>query len=270
MKVSFVFAKPLFFLLLTAFILTQCSRVPHTGRRQLALLPDSELNALSVTAYNDFLKQHKVVENSQDARLVKDVASKIAAAAEQYMRDNGLAHRLEGYKWEFNLIEDPTPNAWAMPGGKIVVYSGILPYTKTRDGLAVVLGHEIAHVIARHGNERMSQALLIQLGGVALSVALAEKPEETQQIFLAAYGVGSEVGISLPFSRAHEYEADRLGLIFMAMAGYNPNAAVEFWERMMTIPGERPPEYLSTHPSDKKRIANIKKIMPEAMRYYRP
>ncbi len=246
-----------------------CTSVPLTGRKQLNLLPESELVAMSMTAYNDFLRQNQVSTNSSQARLVKEVGQNIADAATKYLREQGLESRVSGFQWEFNLIADPTPNAWAMPGGKIVFYEGILPYTQTVDGLAVVMGHEIAHVLARHGNERMSQALLVQSGGLALQVALSEKPEETQQLFFAAYGVGSAVGISLPFSRQHEYEADKLGLIFMAMAGYNPNAAVGFWERMSKMGGARPPEYLSTHPSDQNRIANIKKIMPEVMKYYR-
>ncbi len=249
--------------------LYSCSSVPLTNRKQLNLLPESELVAMSLTAYSDFLKQNKVAQNTAEGRMVKDVASKIATAAENYLRQNGLGSRISEFQWEYNLIEDNTPNAWAMPGGKIVVYSGILPYTKTVEGLAVVIGHEIAHVVARHGNERMSQGLLIQTGALALSVALAEKPAETQQLFMAAYGIGSTVGISLPFSRSHEYEADYLGLLFMAMAGYNPNAAIEFWERMSAMGGSKPPEYLSTHPSDQNRIARIKKIMPDAMKYYK-
>lgn len=260
------------FVWVSLFLITvsiSCTNVPLTGRKQLTLLPESELVSMSMTAYSDFLKQSNVARNTPDARLVQDIAGKIASSAENYLRQNGLESRISGFQWEYNLIEDETPNAWAMPGGKIVVYTGILPYTKTVEGLAVVIGHEIAHVVARHGNERMSQALLIQTGGLALSVALAEKPAETQQLFYAAYGIGSAVGVSLPFSRSHEYEADYLGLIFMAMAGYNPNSAVEFWERMSSMGGSRPPEYLSTHPSDQNRISNIKKMMPEAMSYYK-
>ncbi len=254
-------------LFLVSFIVS-CSSVPLTGRKQLALLPESELMAMSLTAYGDFLKQSQVSANNAESRMVTEIAGKITKAAEQYLIQNGLESRVANFQWEIHLIEDETPNAWAMPGGKMVVYTGILPYTKTPEGLAVVIGHEIAHAVARHGNERMSQGLLIQTGGLALSLALSEKPQATQQLFMAAFGIGSTVGISLPFSRTHEYEADYLGLIFMAMAGYNPNAAVEFWERMSALGGSRPPEYLSTHPSDQNRIANIQKMMPDAMKYY--
>jgi len=267
-RISTSFKSLAAFTLLAAFIYA-CSTVPLTGRKQLAMLPESELMAMSMTAYGDFLKQSRLAPDNANTRMVKEITANITAAAEQYLIQNGLQNRVSGFKWEINLIEDDTPNAWAMPGGKMVVYTGILPYTKTPEGLAVVIGHEIAHVVARHGNERMSQGLLIQTGGLALAVALAEKPQETQQLFFAAFGVGSAVGISLPFSRTHEYEADYLGLIFMAMAGYNPNAAIEFWERMSSMGGARPPEYLSTHPSDQNRIANIQKMMPEAMKYYK-
>jgi predicted Zn-dependent protease len=157
-----------------------------------------------------------------------------------------------------------------MPGGKVVVYSGILPYTQDPAGLAVVMGHEIAHAIARHGNERMSQAILIETGGLALAAAIDEKPEETKGLFMMAYGVGTSVGVSLPYSRAHETEADKLGLIFMAMAGYNPQAAIGFWQRMAQSGGQKPPEFLSTHPSDQTRISNLQAFMPEAMKYYYP
>jgi predicted Zn-dependent protease len=255
--------------LLTIIFLHSCSTVPFSGRKQLTLLPESELVAMGVSAYGDFMRQNPVSNNTPQTRLVKDIGEKISMAATQYLQQQGLGNRISGYNWEFNLINDPTPNAWAMPGGKIVVYEGILPYTKTAEGLAVVIGHEIAHVVARHGNERMSQALLVQTGGIALQIALSEKPQETQQLFMAAYGVGTTVGINLPFSRSHEYEADYLGLIFMAMAGYNPNEAVGFWERMSAMGGARPPEYLSTHPTDENRVANIQKMMPEVMQYYK-
>lgn len=255
--------------IMAVVFLHSCSTVPLTGRKQLSMLPESELTTMGIAAYGDFMKQTKVSKDNAETRMVKDLAGKITGAAEQYLRQNGLESRISDFQWEINLIEDETPNAWAMPGGKMVVYTGILPYTKTPEGLAVVVAHEIAHVVARHGNERMSQGLLIQTGGLALSVAMAEKPQATQQLLMAAYGIGSTVGISLPFSRTHEYEADYLGLIFMSMAGYNPNVAVEFWERMSALGGARPPEYLSTHPSDQNRIAQIKKLMPEAIKYYK-
>ena len=225
---------------------------------------------MSLTSYNEFLKTNPVSPDKSEAELVKQVGSDIATAVTKYFNDNKLSSRLEGYKWEFNLVKnDSVPNAWCMPGGKVVVYSGILPYTQDKNGLAVVLSHEIAHAVARHGNERMSQALLTQLGGIALSEALKQKPAETQSIFNTAYGLGSQYGVMLPFSREHELEADKLGLIFMAMAGYDPNTAVSFWERMNAKGGQKPPEFMSTHPSDEKRISKIKAALPEAMKYYK-
>lgn len=251
------------------FFMSSCSSVPISGRSQLNLIPESELVAMSLTSYSDFLKENKVSTNKQQTDQVKNVGNSIKKAVESYMSQNGLSSRIAGYQWEFNLVDNAETNAWCMPGGKVVVYTGILPVTKNEAGLAVVMGHEIAHAIARHGNERMSQALLIQTGGLALSAALQEKPQQTQQLFLAAYGIGTEVGISLPYSRAHETEADKLGLIFMAMAGYNPSEAVEFWKRMQNTGGQKPPEFLSTHPSDQTRIENLQKFLPEAMKYYK-
>jgi predicted Zn-dependent protease len=248
---------------------TSCSTVPLSGRSQLNLLPESELMAMSVTSYGDFLKENKLSANQEQTAMVKRIGSKIAYAVERYLNENGLGGRIADYKWEFNLVEEATPNAWCMPGGKVVVYSGILPITLTEAGLAVVMGHEIAHAIARHGNERMSQAMLIETGGLALSSALQTKPQETQSLFMTAYGLGTTVGVSLPYSRSHESEADHLGLIFMAMARYNPEEAVTFWQRMEQSAGQKPPEFLSTHPADQTRIENLKKIMPEALTYYK-
>jgi predicted Zn-dependent protease len=245
-----------------------CSTVPITGRSQLNLISSSEMNAMSFQQYDDFLKQNKLSTNQEQTAMIKRVGVKIQKAVEQYFAKKNLSKELDGYKWEFNLVESPEINAWCMPGGKVVVYTGILPVTKDETGLAVVMGHEIAHAIAQHGNERMSQGLLQQLGGVALSVALKDEPAMTQNIFMTAYGVGSTVGIVLPFSRTQESEADHLGLIFMAMAGYNPNFAVDFWIRMAAQSGSKPPEFLSTHPSDETRIADIKKELPEALTYY--
>jgi len=260
------------FILITIFsgnIITSCSTVPITGRQQFNMLPESQLVGMSLTSYKQFLSENKLSTDANKTKLVKDVGNKIATSVEQYLKANGLESRLRDFDWEFNLVEDDIPNAWCMPGGKVVFYTGILPYTKTEAGLAVVMGHEIAHAVARHGNERMSQALLIQTGGLALSVALDQKPEETRNLFLMAYGVGTTVGLSLPYSRAHETEADKLGLIFMAMAGYNPEEAIEFWERMENAGGQRPPEFLSTHPSGQTRIRDLKAFMPEAMKYYK-
>jgi predicted Zn-dependent protease len=180
-----------------------------------------------------------------------------------------MTQALGGFVWEFNLVENEEVNAWCMPGGKVVVYSGILPVTQNATGLAVVMGHEIAHAVAKHSNERMSQALIAQLGGQTLSAALQNKSEQTQQIWMSLFGVGAQLGAILPYSRLQEGEADRLGLIFMAMAGYDPNAAIAFWQRMSENAGAKPPEFLSTHPSDETRLQKIKAAIPEAMQYYK-
>jgi predicted Zn-dependent protease len=201
--------------------------------------------------------------------MVKRVGSKIKAAVESYFSQNNLAGELAGYKWEFTLIEDSQVNAFCMPGGKVVVYTGILPVTKTETCLAVVLGHEIAHAVARHGDERMSQEMLSQMGSTALEQALSKKSSETKALWMSAFGIGSQIGVLLPYSRLHESEADRLGLIFMAMAGYDPNEAIPFWQRMAASAKGKTAEFLSTHPSDATRISDIKKELPEALKYYR-
>lgn len=254
-----------------ALLLVDCNKVPVTGRRQFDILPDGQVLALANDQYNQFLNQSKVVTGTDEERLVKKVGNDIAAAVERYFSEQGDKDQLKGYNWEFNLVQDPAINAFAMPGGKTVVYTGILPIAETEAGLAVIMGHEIAHAIAKHGDERMSQALTAQLGGAALSVALRNKPQQTRQLFLASYGLGSQVGILLPFSRTQESEADKLGLVFMAMAGYNPHAAIDFWQRMGAVaqgPGQ--PEFLSTHPHPETRVENIRQYMDEAMKYYRP
>ena len=253
-------------------ILVSCSRVPITGRKQLHILPESELVAMSLTAYHDFLQTNDVIETGSKVTDVKAVANKLIPAVEEVMRQEGLGDELKNYNWEVNLVESNEPNAWCMPGGKIVVYTGILPYTKTDEGLAVVLGHEISHAVAKHGNERMSQGLVAQTGYTALDIALSNKPSETRALFLTAVGVGTQVGVLLPFSRTQESEADRLGLIFMAAAGYDPHAAISFWQRMAaSASGGSVPEFLSTHPSDEHRIENIQNVyMNEAMKYYKP
>jgi predicted Zn-dependent protease len=256
------------FTILLSILAGSCSVVPLTGRKQLNLLPESEMIAMGFTNYSEFLKDNPPSADAVNTALVREVGNNIASAVVKYFADNNLQNRLNGYNWEFNLVNDPSPNAWCMPGGKVVVYSGILPLTADRNGLAVVMSHEIAHAVARHGNERMSQEMLTQLGGIALSEAIKEKPQETRNIFLTAYGIGSQVGVLLPYSREHELEADKLGLIFMAMAGYDPNTAIDFWERMANVGGEKPPEFLSTHPSDQSRINKIRAAIPEAMKYY--
>lgn len=248
----------------------ECSIVPLTGRKQLNLLPESEMISMSLISYTDFMKVNPLSVDRINSDMVKEVGSNISASVIRYFTDNNLSSRLDEYRWEFNLVKnDSTPNAWCMPGGKVVVYSGILPYTKDKNGLAVVISHEIAHAVARHGNERMSQELLAQFGNVALDQVMKKQPEQTRSIFNSAYGLGAAYGVMLPFSRDHELEADKLGLIFMAMAGYDPQTAIVFWDRMSKIGGSRPPEFMSTHPSDARRIAKIKAALPEAMQYYK-
>ncbi len=256
--------------ILTFIVLQSCSTVPLTGRSQLNMIPSSEMLSMSFQQYDQFLKENKLSTNQTEVNLVKNTGVKIQHAVERYMKENNLSDRLNGYKWEFNLVEDDQVNAWCMPGGKVVVYTGILPVTKDEAGLAVVMGHEIAHAIAEHGNERMSQQLLQQVGAVGLMVAMKEEPAQTQALWLSVYGVGTTVGIMLPYSRTQESEADHLGLIFMAMAGYDPHAAPEFWKRMAASKqGGQPPEFLSTHPSDQTRINDITSWIPEAMKYYK-
>jgi predicted Zn-dependent protease len=245
-----------------------CSKVPITGRNQLNLVSESEMQSMSYQQYDQFLKENKLSTDANKTALVKRVGSRIQGAVERYMNANKQGDLLAGYKWEFNLIENKEVNAWCMPGGKVVVYTGLLPVAQDESGLAVVMGHEIAHAVARHGSERMSQGLVAQGLGTALSVAVAKEPETTQQLWMTAFGVGAQFGALLPFSRTQESEADRLGLVFMSMAGYDPHAALPFWERMAAGGGGKPPEFMSTHPSDETRIANLKKYMPEAMKYY--
>ena len=250
---------------------SSCSKVAITGRKQLNIVPDSTMNSMALQSYNEFVGSHKLSANSQQTAMVKNVGTRIQQAVEKYCAEHNLSSQIKSYHWEFNLVEDPNINAWCMPCGKVVVYTGLMPVAQNEAGLAVVMGHEIAHAIAKHGSERMSQGLLVQMGGVALDVALADKPEQTKSLFKTSYGIGSQVGILLPYSRLHESEADRMGLIFMAMAGYNPNEAVTFWGRMAAAnKGQAPPEILSTHPADSTRISNIKKLIPEAMKYYKP
>jgi len=248
--------------------LVGCYKNPVTGRSSLSLVDDGTINSLSRQEYTTFLTQHKPV-GGNDAEMVKRVGSKLAAAINTYFTSRGQAKTLAGYQWEFNLVDSKEINAWCMPGGKVVVYTGILPVTRTEAGLAVVMGHEIAHAIARHGAERMSQGLVQQFGGAALSVLVANKPSETRALYNSAYGLATNVGVMLPFSRKHESEADEMGLIFMAMAGYDPNEAVGFWQRMAAQGGSKPPELLSTHPSDQTRISNIRSLIPKAMQYYK-
>jgi predicted Zn-dependent protease len=242
-----------------------CATNPFTGKSTLALVPDSQILPSAFAQYSTFLKENKVVTGTADAQRVRTVGMKIKAAAEKYLAANGYAGYLKDYQWEYNLVNSNEVNAWCMPGGKIVFYTGILPITQDDAGMAVVMGHEVSHALLNHGQQRMSSDVLAQLGAVGVGAAVGNKSESTQQIAMQAYGVGTQVGLLLPFSRSHESEADKLGLTLMAMAGYNPDVAVPFWQRMAAKSGgQAPPEFLSTHPSDATRIANIKALIPEA------
>ena len=258
----------LFNVLIALFLLLECSTVPISGRKQLNIIPQSEMLSMSYQQYDDFLKSNKLSTDQAGTQMVKRVGGKIQKAVETFFAQNDISGYLKDFRWEFNLIESEEINAWCMPGGKVVVYTGILPVTQNEAGLAVVMGHEIAHAIAEHGGERMSQQLLAQMGGMALSTALQNRPEDTQALWNTVFNVGATVGVLLPFSRTQESEADQLGLVFMAMAGYDPNEAVTFWQRMAAGKSGAPPEFLSTHPSDESRINNLKKLIPEAMTYY--
>jgi predicted Zn-dependent protease len=259
--------------LLAATLLAGCAMNLVTGRKQLSLVNESDLRLMAVAQYNTFLTENKVLNpnNNRDAASVDRVGARISNAITKYFENEGKPTVLEGYKWEFNTIDDKSVvNAWCMPGGKVVVYTGLLPITQNETALAVVMGHEIAHSVAKHGNERMSQALVQQMGGMALEVALSQKPQETQNLFMMTYGIGSEVGAMLPWSRQQETEADQYGLIFIAMAGYDPSEALPFWQRMSETGGAKPPEFLSTHPSDETRLRKLQQFIPEAMKYYKP
>ncbi len=259
--------------ILVAFLIGGCAKNQVTGRKQLILMPEKELQSMAGQQYKQFLTANKIVavNVNKDAEMVRRVGTRIAFAITKYYEQQGKSSILDGYTWEFNLVDSKEVNAWCMPGGKVVAYTGLLPVTQNEAALAVVMGHEIAHAIALHGNERMSQGIMQQLGGVALSVAVANKPAETQNLFMTAYGVGSTVGAVLPFSRKQELEADQFGLRFAAMAGYNPNEAIPFWQRMAKAGGgEKPPEILSTHPSDETRIQKMKQYVQEALPYYKP
>lgn len=245
-----------------------CQRNAITGRKQLSLVPESEAQSLAVSQYKSFLNTNKVVNGTADAVMVKRVGDRIVSAIKKYYQQKGLSNELEGYTWDINLVNDKQMNAWCMPGGKIVVYTGILPVTQNEAGLAVVMGHEIAHALARHGSERMSQGLLQQGLGAGMSIALSNKPQLTQDIFNASYGIAS--GTIMPaFSRSNELEADRFGLMFSALAGFDPREALSFWKRMsVAAGGGNTNSILSTHPSDAERMAALEKIMASTIQNY--
>lgn len=248
-------------------VVSSCTtKNPFTGKNNLNFVSNEQLFPSAFQQYNQFLTENKVVTGTADAKRVENVGMKIKTAAEKYLNANGFQGYLKDYKWEYKLIQDPAVNAWCMPGGKIVVYTGILPVTANEAGLATVIGHEVAHALANHGAQRMSASQLQQLGAVGVAVATGGQSEEKQQMWQQYYGIGSQVGGMLPFSRNHESEADMIGLTLMAIAGYNPDEALGFWSRMSAKAsgGGAPPEILSTHPSDATRMNNIKKLIPQA------
>lgn len=258
--------------IILAMAVSSCHRNAITGRNQLNLIPEAEVQAMAFTQYKEFMTTNPAVPaGNKDAVMVKRVGDNIITAIKKYYAEKGLSKELESFQWEVNLVNNKEPNAWCMPGGKIVVYTGILPLTQNEAALAVVMGHEVAHALARHGNERMSHGLFQQMGGLALSAAISSKPAETQNLFMTSYGIGTNIGAILPFSRKNELEADKLGLMFSALAGYDPRESIHFWQRMAKASGgNKPPEFLSTHPADQTRIDALQKIMDETVReYYR-
>ncbi|MCD7898438.1 MAG: M48 family metallopeptidase [Bacteroides sp.] len=256
-------------LLLTFLIgFSACSTVAVTGRKQLHLVSDEEVLSLSNQSFTDYMKEAKPSTNQANTAMVVRVGKNIASAVETYLRQNGRADDAKEFAWEFHLVQDKEANAFCMPGGKIVVNEGILPYTQNEEGLAIVLGHEVAHAVAKHSAERLSQQMLVNYGGTALGMLMQNRSTTAQNLAMQVYGLGANVGVMLPYSRLNENEADHMGLIFAAMAGYNPEAAIPFWQRM-SAGGSNVPEFLSTHPSDQTRIRKLQEIMPEALKYYK-
>ncbi|TXE11789.1 M48 family metallopeptidase [Seonamhaeicola algicola] len=250
-------------LLGVAAIVTACAHNPFTGKKTLALVPNSQLFPTAFAQYDQFLTENKVITGTKDAEMIKRVGQKIAVAAERWLNANGHQGYLNDYKWEYNLVDDKTVNAWCMPGGKIVFYTGILPIAQNEAGVAAIMGHEVAHALANHGQQRMSAGYL--QAGLAVAGNIAIKDEKSRNAFNQYYGVGSQVGVMLPFSRSHETEADKIGIYLMAIAGYTPDEASLLWERMKANSGgQAPPEMLSTHPSNDSRIANLKALAPKA------
>jgi predicted Zn-dependent protease len=254
--------------ILSFLFLLSCATVPMTGRKQFVAIPYSQMITLSSESYSKVLAESKLSTNNYYVNTVRKVGERLTAAVETYLKQNNMQAVTDGYVWQYNVLVSEELNAWCMPGGQIAFYEGILPVCQDENGIAVVMGHEIAHAVAQHGNERMSQQMAIQMGGMALSEALKTQNQQTIDLAMLAFGVGSKLGVELPYSRTHESEADELGLYFMAMAGYNPATAPVFWERMSAMSSSRPPEFLSTHPDPSNRIENLNRLMPKAMEYY--
>ena len=247
-------------------ILSACSTVPITGRQRVNIVDDSQVLASSFAQYEGFLKENKVSANVDLTNELNLVGKRISKAVDKFMRANGMTDEANSYRWEFNLIEDNTINAWCLPGGKVVFYTGILPICENIDGIAAVMGHEIAHAFAKHGQERMTTAYGQQLGAIAVALGTSNEDPKTQEMWNTIYGLGSQVGVVLPYSRIHETEADKLGMVFMIMAGYNPEEAINVWIRMSQKANNASvPEFFSTHPSNQTRIDNLKAYMPNAI-----
>jgi len=257
--------KKIIFFLAVIMLVSSCKTVPITGRKTLNFVPDAQVLPTAFAQYDGFLREHALSKDVAKTKQIKNVGSRISKAVDRFMRANNMVSEANSYRWEFNLVEDETINAWCMPGGKVVFYTGILPMCANEDGIASVMGHEIAHAFAKHGQERMSQGLAQQLGGMAVAIGTANQPDKTRQLWNTAYGVSSQLGM-LKFSRVHENEADKLGMVFMIMAGYNPKEAAEVWVRMSKSGGQQPPEFLSTHPSHASRIQTLTQFIPEARR----
>jgi predicted Zn-dependent protease len=258
---------------LLLLLLVACNKVPISGREQVNLLSEERMMTMGAQGYQDFLKKNEkkvLPEGHPKSKLVQKVGERIKNGAREYLVQNNFKDRIDGFEWAFNVVKSDMANAFCMPGGRVVFYTGIMDIADNREELiAVVMGHEVAHAVARHGNERMSQQLMIRTGATTLSVATREQPEVTQDILMQAYGVGSRLG-SLKYSRKHEAEADKMGLVFMAKAGYDPHHAVDFWKKMKASTGGQPPEFLSTHPNHDTRIQELKDFMPKAMKFYKP
>lgn len=255
--------KKIILLLVLCLAIAACKTNPFTGKKVLNFYPNSQIFPMAFAQYDQFLEENNVVKGTSDAQMINKVGQRIASAAERWLTSNGYPGYLKDYRWEYNLVKDTLVNAWAMPGGKVVFYTGILPIAQGETGIAVIMGHEVAHALADHGAQRMSAGTLQQIGAVAGNVAIQDP--EKRNLFNQAYGVGSTVGIMLPFSRSQETEADRIGLQIMAIAGYNPDEAAELWKRMKAKAGAgSPPEFLSTHPSNDTRINNLTSWAPLA------
>ncbi|MDR3250133.1 MAG: M48 family metallopeptidase [Tannerella sp.] len=260
--------KQIFGLIAAMMLLVSCGSVPLTGRRQVLLVSDSEVLAASLSQYDEYMKTAAKSTDRTKSAMVERVGKNIASATETYLKQNGLESELANFSWTFNLIKSDDVNAFCMPGGKIVVYEGLMPLVSSDDDLAVVVGHEVAHAVAKHSNERMSQELLAQFGASIVGAALSKKSEAIQTIGSTVFGLGTQLGVMLPYSRQHELEADYMGLIFMTIAGYNPENAVAFWQKMSDATGNsNQSDLLSTHPNDNKRIEEIRKHLPEVSKY---